>query len=64
MINPELFAAKDHFMRCPACGDTMGDNIGCEKTITCPGCGKEWKYGNGLVDLVLVTKDDPIFYDR
>lgn len=50
-------------MNCPHC-DCELDEIGCEKTVVCDECGSEWKYGDGMEDIVEVKENDPIYWDR
>jgi len=53
-------------LECPNCYKELGE-IGCEKTIICPNCGKEWKYKYGDFgdqSLIEVEKDDLIYLDR
>jgi len=48
---------------CPQCGEDL-DEIGCEKTVVCLGCGVEWKYAKGMERLEEVKLDDGIYADR
>jgi len=59
----EDFDSSDCYLSCPFCGEGV-EEIGCEKTTTCDGCGRELKYGDGQGTLDEVEEDDPIYWDR
>jgi hypothetical protein len=50
-------------MDCPHCGCEL-DEIGCEKTVICDDCESEWKWADGVEDLIEVEENDPTYWDR